>query len=195
MVRRRSRGRRSRARRRFAHAHRWHWAATCCMTGGSIHRAEGSDLQFSSLRCGTDAPAAGQIGVSRRWVWVENVARQVHIDQGDVPMSTLNRRGDALHRLGSGLFGEDVAGSKFHYGRSRPTSRQARSGPREPWRHVTSQDRGVEEHVPAPAQQRSVTASLRRPCRLEMNDSRSGSGFLHIRGAEPERPDFRNRSS
>jgi len=41
-------------------------------------------------------------------------------------MSTLNRRGDALHRLGSGLFGEDVAGSKFHYGRSRPTSRQAR---------------------------------------------------------------------
>ena len=29
-------------------------------------------------------------------------------------MSTLNRRGDALHRLGSWLFGEDVAGSKFH---------------------------------------------------------------------------------
>jgi hypothetical protein len=23
-----------------------------------------------------------------------------------------------------------------------------------------------------------------------MNDSRSGSGFLYIRGAEPERPDF-----
>lgn len=41
-------------------------------------------------------------------------------------MSTVNRRGDALHRLGSWLFGEDVAGSKFHTGRSRPSSRQAR---------------------------------------------------------------------
>jgi hypothetical protein len=67
-------------------------------------------------------------------------------------MSTLNRRGDALHRLGSWLFGEDVAGSQFHSGCSRPTSRQARtSGPREPWRYATSHDRWVEEHVPAPA--------------------------------------------
>ena len=41
-------------------------------------------------------------------------------------MTTLNRHADALHRPGSWLFGEDVAGSKFHSGRSRPTSRQAR---------------------------------------------------------------------
>lgn len=67
-------------------------------------------------------------------------------------MSTVNRRGDALHRLGSWLFGEDVAGSKFHpVARDPRHGRLVASGPREPWRHATSHDRWVEEHVPAPA--------------------------------------------
>ena len=99
----------------------------------------------------------------------------------------------AMHCIGSGrgsLVRTSPAQSSTPVARDPRHGKLVTSGPREPWRHATSHDRWVEEHVPAPASKDRAQPQLRRPCRLEMNDSRSGSGFLYIRGAEPERPDF-----
>jgi hypothetical protein len=98
LVRRRRRARRSRAQRCFADAHRGHRPATCCMRVGSVRLAEGSDVRVSFLRRGTDAPAPGHIGRIRGLGGIKDLARQVHIDQGDALARLV--LGGAAGRLG-----------------------------------------------------------------------------------------------